>query len=94
MHVICYKLLEGCGKDCSVFPLEIEEDRQRQLVSPSQPAMEKFSEEQNANAIKFMQEYLSRWADGARFTPLRLRFTKEELEGECLHMARTYLSEK
>lgn len=56
--------------------------------------MEKFSEEQNASAIKFMQEYLSRWADGARFTPLRLRFTKEELEGECLHMARTYLSEK
>ena len=56
--------------------------------------MEKFSEQQNVNATKFLRDYLSGWVEGGQIRHIRPRFTAEELEGECLHMARSHLSEK
>lgn len=58
--------------------------------------MEQFSEKQKENAVKFMQEYVSQWsgAGSSGLKPHRQRFTAEEMEGECLHMARCFLSEK
>lgn len=58
--------------------------------------MEDFSEDQKARAIKFVQTYVSEHeaSDAGQLRPSRPHFTEEELEGECLQMARTYLSGK
>lgn len=58
--------------------------------------MEDFSEEQKVNAVKFVTEFLSQSSDAApgQLRPSRPQFTVEELEGECLYMARRFLSEK
>ena len=56
--------------------------------------MEAFSEEQRANATKFFQSFLSQRSeeDSTLLTVARPCFTLEELEGECLHVARRFLS--
>ena len=58
--------------------------------------MEDFSEAQKANAVKFMQTYVSQWAgaQASQLRPTRQRFSEEEVEGDCLQMARSFLSEK
>ena len=58
--------------------------------------MESFSEEQRANATKFVSFFLSQRAQAnpGQLTASRIRFTAEELEGECLHVARRFLSAK
>ena len=56
--------------------------------------MEKFSDQQNVNATKFLRDYLSGWVEGDQVRHIRSRFTAEELEGECLQIARSHLSEK
>ena len=58
--------------------------------------MEDFSEDQKTRAIKFVQTYVSEHgtSDAGQLRPSRPHFTEEELEGECLQMARTYLSGK
>ena len=58
--------------------------------------MEDFSEEQRANALSFVQTYVSKYAEAEsnQLKYSRSHFTVEELEGECLQMARTFLSQK
>lgn len=58
--------------------------------------MEDFSEEQKTRAVKFFQTYVSEYgaSDAGQLRAPRSHFTVEELEGECLQMARTYLSGK
>ena len=58
--------------------------------------MEDFSEEQRANAVKFVKTFVSQTAesDVAQLKLSRLHFTRQELEGECLHVARRFLSGK
>ena len=60
--------------------------------------MEDFSEEQKVNAVKFVTEFLSQSSDAAaaasQLKASRPQFTAEELEGECLYMARRFLSER
>lgn len=58
--------------------------------------MEAFSEEQRANATKFFQSFLSQRLEGdcSQLTAARPSFTLEELEGECLHVARRFLAGK
>ena len=58
--------------------------------------MEDFSEEQRANALSFVQTYVSQYAEAEsnQLKYSRSHFTVEEVEGECLQMARTFLSEK
>jgi hypothetical protein len=56
--------------------------------------MEAFSEEQRANATTFFQSFLSQRSeeDSSLLTVARPSFALEELEGECLHVARRFLS--
>lgn len=58
--------------------------------------MEDFSEEQKANALKFLKTYVSQStdADSSQLRSCRQQCTVEELEAECLHMARAFLSGK
>ena len=56
--------------------------------------MEAFSEEQRANATTFFQSFLLQRSeeDSSLLTVARPSFVLEELEGECLHVARRFLS--
>jgi hypothetical protein len=58
--------------------------------------MEDFSEEQRANALRFVQTYMSQCAEAesGQLKYSRPHFTVEELEGECLQTARNFLSAK
>lgn len=58
--------------------------------------MEDFSEDQRANALKFVNAFPSQNvdADPSQLGSSRPYFTVQELEGECLHVARRFLSGK